>query len=201
MSGVSTVTLTSAEGVRFDVNTGALWLDLVYSGGAGARARWETLHTPADLARWVRSSRLAVTARVALTPDDFADAYELREVFWRLGNDLADGLGARRTDVTALNRWAREPDLVPVLRGGRRAWAGPITGSQVLSTLARDAIATASGPLAARVRRCAAADCPLLFVDTSRPGTRRWCAMTRCGNRTKVRAHRAHPFVTDRADA
>ncbi|WFR67367.1 CGNR zinc finger domain-containing protein [Curtobacterium flaccumfaciens] len=30
-----------------------------------------------------------------------------------------------------------------------------------------------------------------MFYDSSRGGTRRWCSMQRCGNRAKVRAHRA----------
>ncbi|NEE48667.1 CGNR zinc finger domain-containing protein, partial [Streptomyces sp. SID8455] len=46
------------------------------------------------------------------------------------------------------------------------------------------------------IRTCGADDCRLLFVDTSRPGKRRWCSMERCGNRHKVRAHRAR-LTTD----
>jgi predicted RNA-binding Zn ribbon-like protein len=37
---------------------------------------------------------------------------------------------------------------------------------------------------------CAAEDCAFLFVDASRPGTRRWCSMQRCGNLAKIRTHR-----------
>ena len=48
-----------------------------------------------------------------------------------------------------------------------------------------------SGPLAERFRECASDNCPLVFVDASRPGSRRWCSMERCGNRNKIRAHRA----------
>ncbi|MEE1805114.1 CGNR zinc finger domain-containing protein, partial [Streptomyces sp. BE133] len=33
--------------------------------------------------------------------------------------------------------------------------------------------------------------------DTSRPGRRRWCAMERCGNLHKVRAHRARHTKND----
>ena len=32
---------------------------------------------------------------------------------------------------------------------------------------------------------------PDLFHDVSRSGARRWCSMQRCGNRHKVRQHRA----------
>jgi predicted RNA-binding Zn ribbon-like protein len=40
------------------------------------------------------------------------------------------------------------------------------------------------------LRRCANRDhCMLVFLDTSRSRTRRWCSMDLCGNRRKVAAH------------
>jgi predicted RNA-binding Zn ribbon-like protein len=42
-----------------------------------------------------------------------------------------------------------------------------------------------------RIRRCAEENCILWFLDASRNGTRRWCTMDGCGNRSKVRRHRA----------
>ena len=40
-----------------------------------------------------------------------------------------------------------------------------------------------------RVAACANPDCVLWFLDTSRPGTRRWCSMAACGNRDKAIRH------------
>jgi CGNR zinc finger/Putative stress-induced transcription regulator len=40
-----------------------------------------------------------------------------------------------------------------------------------------------------RIRPCANPDCVLWFLDTSRPGTRRWCSMAACGNRDKALRH------------
>lgn len=40
-----------------------------------------------------------------------------------------------------------------------------------------------------RIRGCANPDCVLWFLDTSRPGSRRWCSMTTCGNRDKAIRH------------
>lgn len=37
-----------------------------------------------------------------------------------------------------------------------------------------------------RVRECADADCPVLYLDTSRNRSRRWCAMETCGARSKA---------------
>jgi CGNR zinc finger/Putative stress-induced transcription regulator len=70
-------------------------------------------------------------------------------------------------------------------------WVAPVRATQALSTLAREMIELLSGPFSGRIRECASGDCPLVFVDTSRPGARRWCSMERCGNRHKLRALRA----------
>ena len=43
------------------------------------------------------------------------------------------------------------------------------------------------GILELLVRECGASDCAWLFLDTSKNHHRRWCDMTRCGNRAKVR--------------
>ncbi|MGH1554964.1 CGNR zinc finger domain-containing protein, partial [Streptomyces sp. L7] len=42
-----------------------------------------------------------------------------------------------------------------------------------------------TSPSLTRVRDCAGPTCGALFLDTSRPGNRRWCSMGTCGNRAK----------------
>ncbi len=42
-----------------------------------------------------------------------------------------------------------------------------------------------------RIKACGGDGCVLWFLDTTRSGTRRWCSMAGCGNRTKVHRHRA----------
>ena len=56
----------------------------------------------------------------------------------------------------------------------------------------------AQGGAIERVRECAGPECRALFLDTSRPGSRRWCSMDFCGNRVKKDAMRAR---TSRAGA
>ncbi|MFI9249364.1 CGNR zinc finger domain-containing protein [Streptomyces sp. NPDC053069] len=41
-----------------------------------------------------------------------------------------------------------------------------------------------------RVRACAGPHCAAWFLDTSRPGNRRWCSMGACGNQAKKSAWR-----------
>jgi len=95
-------------------------------------------------------------------------------------------------DLEVVNEAAARPALVPAITPtGERQWAGAPTGTHLAATVARDAVELLTGPFAHRIRTCAAEDCHLVYVDTSRPGRRRWCSMEHCGNRHKVRALRA----------
>jgi predicted RNA-binding Zn ribbon-like protein len=42
-----------------------------------------------------------------------------------------------------------------------------------------------------RLKRCADRTCRRAFVDETRSRTRRWCDLGTCGNRVRVRRHRA----------
>ena len=90
-----------------------------------------------------------------------------------------------------MNAAAALPPLVPALRPDGGTTIVAPTAAAALSTVARDAIDLFGGPLARRIRACAAENCGLLLLDTSRPGQRRWCSMQLCGNRAKVRTHRS----------
>ena len=55
-------------------------------------------------------------------------------------------------------------------------------------------VATSAGRLISerrRVKVCANPHCSWMFVDESRPGTRRWCDVSICGSLVNVRRHRA----------
>jgi CGNR zinc finger/Putative stress-induced transcription regulator len=206
----------SAADLRRRFRTGRPCLDLVHTGGEGELARWEIVHTPADLGRLLgvilglpalpaddadlaamRPLRAAVT-RIAYglaldsvpRPADGDLAAVPAEVA-RIASAVAGRPASHPADVAVVNESAAGPPLVPALRpeGGTTVVAPTVAAA--LATLARDAVDLFGGPLARRVRICAADDCGLLFVDASRPGRRRWCSMERCGNRAKIRTHRA----------
>jgi predicted RNA-binding Zn ribbon-like protein len=58
----------------------------------------------------------------------------------------------------------------------------------LLAAVARSAAELIAEGASARLRICSNPDCGLFFYDTSRTRRRRWCSMSRCGNRHKVRA-------------
>jgi predicted RNA-binding Zn ribbon-like protein len=182
------------DGQVFTFDAGALCLELSsVSGGEGFRARFETLHTPDDLARWAAASRLGVRAdELAPTEADLALVKHLREALWGRAYGLVTGAAPDRRDAETINEIARGAPPVPRIGvDDGRAWRLPITGGQLAAAVARDAVEALTRPVADRIRMCAADNCYLIYLDTSRPGRRRWCSMERCGNRAKVRGHRA----------
>jgi predicted RNA-binding Zn ribbon-like protein len=190
------------DGQRFRFDPGRVCLAFAFTGGEGPYAIFETLHHPRDLADWLAASELHATVAEA-SAEDLARARRLRQAIWLTARAFANARPSDLQQLSELNVAAAEPPLVPKLADAmRQIWAEPVRVSQALSTLARDAIDLFSGPDAARIRECAAATCLLTFVDTSRPGVRRWCSMDRCGNRAKLRAHRrraaAQPRTNDK---
>ncbi|GAA1419054.1 CGNR zinc finger domain-containing protein [Catellatospora coxensis] len=187
--------LRPPSGGEFRFDPGALWLDLLVSGGPGELAGFETLHTPADLAAWTKLSRLRLDpARVHVTAAELAAAVRLRDRLWELAWALIRGGPVGPELAAVVDEAAAGPPPAPRLRvtghGFRREWTLPVTGTQLLSAVARDVIDVLTGPYADRLRECGGVRCGLVFLDTSRPGSRRWCSMERCGNRSKVRALR-----------
>jgi predicted RNA-binding Zn ribbon-like protein len=56
----------------------------------------------------------------------------------------------------------------------------------MLWPIARGAVDLLASDLLPYVRACSSKDCEWFFLDTSKNHHRRWCDMTRCGNRAKV---------------
>ncbi|MGW2177228.1 CGNR zinc finger domain-containing protein [Streptomyces sp. NPDC001732] len=187
------LTLHTREGRPYRFDPGALCLELLPTGGHARYTGYEVLHTPEDLVRWAGESRLPGGLALSVSAGELERAHELRAALWNLTTDRAHGRDLGRPGLAVVNAVAAEPPLVPRVdpATGALAWAPGATGTALLSTVARDAVELFTGPYADRIRECGSDRCKLLFVDTSRPGRRRWCAMEHCGNLHKVRAHRA----------
>nr|WP_256415830.1 MULTISPECIES: CGNR zinc finger domain-containing protein [unclassified Frigoribacterium] len=156
---------------------------------------WDGLLLPADLDDWIGERFDGIAGSAG--DRELADARGLRDAVARLAVAAADGTSTDPDDVDTLNLFAALPDVPPSLEGGRRqAGAGRLRLGQAMASVARDAVTlfTAVGFVGgpdSRLRRCTNEACGLVFFDESRAGSRRWCSMQRCGNRAKVRAHRA----------
>lgn len=177
------------------------------------RYRWrttpeETLRNPGDLTLWLQRASL-------LTPgvqDSGAAVLEagrrLRETVDRAVLAVADGRLPLSGDVTLLNRSATEaprPALQIAVADGRLTPAGGTSiaadAAAALALIAQDAVDLLLSAEIRRVRVCGADECALRFVDRSPARNRRWCSMSRCGNRTKVRLHQARARQEERTAA
>jgi predicted RNA-binding Zn ribbon-like protein len=169
-----------------------LSLDFAETGGKSEeRAVWERLHGPSDLSDWLSESPLQIEG-ASVTPAEFETALDLREAIWYAAQAIRQGGMPLSGDIDLINQAASMPDPAPQLNADSqtRAWKAPLTATAALSAVARDAIDLFSGELRDRIRECENPKCSLIFVDTSRPGKRRWCHMDRCGNMAKTARYR-----------
>lgn len=179
--------LSPAQARRF--RTGRPCLDLAHTGGDGPLAVFELFHTPQDVARWL--GVIADLDHITATAADVEHARALRRAVWNTAQRAVAGKAVAAADRKVINTAAAVAPPVPFLSAsGTAVLHPPVTAGQVLSMLGRDAVDLFSGPLAGRIRVCAAPDCALLYLDQSRTGNRQWCSMQRCGTRAKVRAYR-----------
>jgi predicted RNA-binding Zn ribbon-like protein len=192
--------LRDPAGGSFWFDAGAVCLDFAHTGGEGQYAKFESLLEPADLGEWLAEPPLEAVMTAPLTAGDLSAAKVLRQAIWDVAHARAADRPLPAEAVATINRAAAAPPLVPELtaEGTTATWVPPVRATQALSTLARELIELLSGPLAGRIRECASETCPMVFVDSSRPGARRWCSMERCGNRHKLRALRARRAMEDR---
>ncbi|MDX3243542.1 CGNR zinc finger domain-containing protein [Streptomyces sp. ME18-1-4] len=168
------------------------------------RYRWrtapqETLRNPGDLALWLQQAGLLTPG----IPDPGAAAVlasgrRLRETVDRAVLAVAGNRLPLSGDITMLNRSAARaprPALQIAVTDGRLEPAGTASiatdASAALALIAQDAVDLLLSAEIRRVRVCGADECALRFVDRSPARNRRWCSMSRCGNRTKVRLHQA----------
>lgn len=149
----------------------------------------ELLLTPRDLRSWTSSHDLETSGY--LLGKDLDRFKELREaIFGALSRAVDDQLPFK-TQRKVINEYAALSAYVPELTSNGSTTL-KYDGSGVdaaLSTVARDAIELL-GLRDGRLRRCEGPECALIFHDESRPGTRRWCDTSRCGNRVNTHAYR-----------
>jgi predicted RNA-binding Zn ribbon-like protein len=171
----------------FRFGLGHVTLDFLATLGGRPGSQTERLATPRDLYRWIAEAGLA--AAPDARPELLDDARDLREAIRRVLGCAREGRHPSASDIRLVNKWARSPVAAPQIGPGFACvpvGPDPVTGA--LARIARESVDLVTGPDRARVRTCAG--CTLLFVDRSRPGTRRWCSMERCGNRSKTAHYR-----------
>lgn len=99
-------------------------------------------------------------------------------------------------DMDTVNVVLREAPRIELVPGGgccgighRHTVDDPV--GEVLGRLAEPFVEAVAAGTTERFRICANDGCRWVFEDTSRAGRRRWCDMSSCGNRAKVRRYRS----------
>ncbi|NUR29115.1 MAG: hypothetical protein HOV83_25295 [Catenulispora sp.] len=187
----------------FRTGAGRICLDFIRTlRWRGSAEELEELGTPEALSAWVAQlGPYSPDAGIPTpAPRTLRAARDTREAVYALLNaartsSAADCPAEART---LLNKVAAAPTPHPVLdeRGAVVHTATDLVDA-LLAQIARDALDLATSPLLARVRDCAGQNCGAWFLDTSRPGTRRWCSMDRCGNQAKKSTWRSRHAVHD----
>ena len=192
MGDVSTTSLDLPDWeLVFRFTSGRLCLAFCATVGERWRRGFERLRTPDDLGRWLLEAGITDRAPTA-SADQLTRARELREAIYRSVRAAMAGGSIAERDRQLLNEAARQPAVSPQISstGHRRHSGGADPVGAGLATVAADAVDLLTSPAVSRVRECDAADCALLFLDTSRPGRRRWCSDTACGTRARTAAYR-----------
>jgi predicted RNA-binding Zn ribbon-like protein len=142
-----------------------------------------------SLGPWLVEQEL-LTREPEVTGEDEAEAGILGAAIARALAARAAHAGLASRDVATINSYADgEPPNAILRDDGSYLRTSPTPIAAALAAIARDAIETIArhGRL---LRTCEAANCGTVFLDRSRGGRRRWCSMTRCGNRAKAAAFR-----------
>jgi predicted RNA-binding Zn ribbon-like protein len=163
-------------------------ISLCFVDTLGRRSRIERLSAPQDLAAWMEAAGLP-TEGVRIDEKHVVQARSLREAIFRCASSIESGSAVPLADVEMLNRFAQPAPPRPRLQDGKVVLTTEEPVSAAFSLVAADAIELIGGPRRHKIRTCP--ECRMVFVDTSRPGRRRWCSSaSACGNRAKVREHR-----------
>lgn len=161
----------------------------------------EMLSDGSALARWLEAAGLVnqrERARLARrwSSPEFAAALDqlrqLRERLRKLVFQLEAGEAVSAEFIKTLNGLLiAHPYMDQVISGAsgpeRRKHFAPEAPDDTLAPLADGIADLLTNVDPARIRKCHA--CALHFQDTSKKGTRMWCSMNLCGNRSKVAAY------------
>jgi predicted RNA-binding Zn ribbon-like protein len=177
---------------------GRLSIDFVNELGTFSDFSWEELLRFLLITRIISSERSAQL--LALPQNDPQSAGSLLGKSQRLHACLHETFNASlhketlsRASVEPINEVLRITEGHDELLQRNGKWGLEFVAREggldwLLAAIARSAAELiAEGP-SARLRVCSNPTCGLFFYDNSRTRRRRWCSMSRCGNRHKVRA-------------
>lgn len=158
-----------------------------------------------DWARWCAAAKIveaeaarSLSARFNGTPQGekaLKRARVLRATLREMAEGLAQGREVSAETLSAINAVLRGRigfEQVARLKTGFEVRFG--TRNDETSEMLEEAVAASAAAFVrdadqTRVKKCGNPNCVLVFLDTTKSRTRRWCSMGLCGNRHKAAAH------------
>ena len=159
----------------------------------------DELAEPRALADWLRRQELIEADAPQVGVSEHERAIALREALREVMHAHSAGVAPDPQASAQLERAAERGRLsVSFLADGSVSLRPRATGidGALARLLAAVAESAADGSWE-RVKTCAADSCRWAFFDRSRNRSGRWCDMSICGNRTKVRAYRTKRAASD----
>lgn len=201
---------------RFELTGGALPLDFVNTLDERRGSPRELLTETARLLDWSEQTKLtslgtrnAIERWAKANPEEAAAELEriraARETLFALVAALASRSTPPEHELCAFDQLRRAADearrLTPDENGYAWRYSEDSSGfGLILWPTVHAAVDLLVSEEAERIKLCEGLTCDWAFLDASRGGNRRWCDMSVCGNRAKVRRHRARqPISTDPA--
>jgi predicted RNA-binding Zn ribbon-like protein len=190
--------------VKFEIKAGEVCLDFINTldNRPVPEHLHEMLSSYEDLAEWAveagainAKQRAALTQEAKLHPAKASSvlrrAIDFRETLYRIMEGLLAKKRPSEDDRQAFNSVLGEAyshlQLHPIRQGFGLDWPDdPIGLEAVVWPIARSAAQLLTSPDLQRVRECGSSTCRWFFVDRTKNGSRRWCDMKVCGNRTKA---------------
>ena len=198
---------------HFVFDGGTLALDLLNTWRFNADQPLDLLQSPEDLIIWLTAAGLpdgADCAELSSSPPNrrilLDEALWLRRDILLIVQSLVAGELPPPYTVDALNRILTESGTsfrldsltIPPEGDQEEGMEGQLVLNVhehissvlgVLQPIALSAARIVTEATPTRIRQCASSNCMYWFLDTSKSGRRRWCSMSRCGNRAKVAKH------------
>jgi predicted RNA-binding Zn ribbon-like protein len=188
---------------------GHVALELVNTVAPRVPGGTEYIGTPAELVAWARRIDLVADGEAAEAGETARrSVLEIREATYAVLTAAVEGRDAPATDLRVLSEhWAGAAARSTLAAGGPDGPPARLVVGADPATRIQDRLAFAAADLVqtadlARIRVCPLDEggCGWLFLDRSRNGSRRWCAMADCGTQAKSRRLTARRRVTRAAD-
>lgn len=175
---------------------GTTWINLLNTAYNSNKQQVDILVDSSKTLQWLEANNLLRESdALALENKELLDSlidglHSLRNLCIIIMSDLERhgklALNTRDQLIKLVKQVKVDLNIVPKHDKLVLASEGKTAKDHVLYKIVDSIIHTLESTSINRIRKCEHPECRLYYVDTSKPGRRRWCSMELCGNRKKA---------------